>query len=118
MINSRVHAVIDYVVGILLLIVPYALHFNDGSAAQYVPQILGVLVLAMSLLTDYELSVAKLIPYQVHLAVDLVQALTLLTSPWLFSFGGRIWWPHVLVGVAELLVIALSWRKASHSRQM
>ena len=116
MIKSRVHAIIDYVVGVLLLIVPYVLGFNDGSAAQYVPQILGALVLVMSLLTSYELSITKLIPYRVHLGIDVVQALILLISPWLFGFAGRIWWPHVLVGVVELVVIALSWRNASNKQ--
>ena len=112
MISSRVHGVIDYIVGIVLILAPFVLGFADGSAAQWVPQILGILVLLMSLLTAYEYSVAKLIPYRVHLVVDIIQAVILIISPWVFGFAGKIWWPHVLVGVIELIVIALSWRGA------
>jgi hypothetical protein len=112
MISSRVHGVIDYIVGIVLILAPIVLGFADGSAAQWVPQILGILVLLMSLLTAYEYSIAKLIPYRVHLVVDIVESVILIISPWVFGFAGKIWWPHVLVGVIELIVIALSWRGA------
>lgn len=70
----------------------------------------------MSLLTAYELSVAKLIPYRVHLGVDIVQAVVLVASPWVFGFAVVIWWPHVLVGVFELAVVAASWSQASDYR--
>jgi SPW repeat-containing protein len=115
MINSRVHGAIDYVVGILLILAPYLLGFADGSAAQLVPQILGALVLVMSLLTAYEFSLAKVIPYRIHLGVDVVQALLLIASPWLFGFADRIWWPHVVVGILEVVVVALSWGRATSS---
>ena len=110
MINTRTHAVIDYVVGILLLIAPYVLGFANGGPEQWTPQILGALTLIVSLLTTYEYSLVKLVPFRIHLGIDVVEALLLLVSPWLFGFASRIWWPHVLVGVIELLVIAFSWR--------
>jgi len=117
MINSRTHGIIDYAVGILLLVAPYLFHFANGGAEQWVPQIVGALVLLMSLVTAYEVSVAKLIPYRTHLRMDLIQAAVLVASPWLFNFAARIWWPHVVVGVLELLVVALSWsRSASATR--
>ena len=42
----------------------------DGTAAQYIPQALGAGILLMSLITDYEFSLAKLVPMPVHLGVD------------------------------------------------
>jgi len=113
MISSRTHSVIDYIVGVILLVAPYVIGFADGTAVQYVPQVLGVLALLMSLTTRYELSVAKLIPYRTHLVLDIVQSVILLLSPWLFGFASRIWWPHVLVGLLEIVVVALSWRGAA-----
>jgi hypothetical protein len=39
------HSVVDYIVGILLILAPLLLGFADGTAAQWVPQVLGALVL-------------------------------------------------------------------------
>ena len=109
MINSRTHGAIDYIVGVVLILAPFLLGFADGTAAQYVPQSLGVILVLMSLLTAYELSLAKLIPYRVHLVADVIVGIVLLASPWLFGFADRIWWPHVLVGLIDIVVVGLSW---------
>jgi len=101
-ISTRVHGVMDYIVGLLLLVVPYVLGFADGSAAQWVPMILGVAIIGMALMTDFELSLVKLIPMPVHLGVDIAGGLLLLASPWLFGFADRIAWPHVIVGILEV----------------
>ncbi len=50
------HGVLDYVVGALLIVVPYLLGFADGTAAQWVPQVLGLVAIGGGLMTDYERS--------------------------------------------------------------
>ncbi len=97
--STRVHGIIDYLTGGLLIVVPYLLGFADGTAAQYVPQILGVAIIGMSLMTDYEYAVARVIPMSLHLGVDILGGLLLAASPWLFGFADRVRWPHVLFGL-------------------
>ena len=111
MISIRTHGVIDYVVGVLLILAPYILGFANGGPAMWVPILLGASIIVYSLLTRYPLSVAKVIPFNVHLGLDAVGGLLLLASPWLFGFSELIWWPHVLVGLAELGVVAMTRRK-------
>ena len=111
MISTRTHGVIDYVVGILLIVAPYVLGFDDGSAAQWVPMILGASAIVYSLLTAYELSVARLIPMPVHLGLDMSSGVLLAASPWLFGFADRIWWPHVMVGLMEIVVPLMTSRQ-------
>lgn len=110
MINTRVHGIIDYLTGALLILAPYLFGFADGSIAHWLPVILGALTILMSLITRYELSAAKLIPLPVHLAVDFAAGLLLAASPWLFGFADRIWWPHVFVGLFEIVVVVLTRR--------
>jgi hypothetical protein len=55
-------------------------------------------------LTRYELSAAKLIPLKAHLAVDVLSGLLLAVSPWVFGFADVIWWPHMLIGLMEIVV--------------
>jgi len=101
-IPTRVHAMTDYLTGVVLIIAPFVLRFADGGAAQWVPMILGTAILVMSLMTDYELSLARLIPMPVHLGIDAAGGLLLLASPWLFGFADRVLWPHVIIGVLEI----------------
>jgi len=100
--TTRMHGIADYLVGIVLIIAPYLFGFADGSAAQWIPQILGVGAIVYSLLTDYELGAMRVIPMPVHLGIDFMSGLLLLVSPWLFGFADRVYWPHVIFGLIEI----------------
>lgn len=93
---------LDYLVGIVLIVAPWVLGFADGGPEQWVPVILGAGAIAYSLVTDYELGIARLIPMSVHLGLDLLSGILLAASPWLFGFADKIWWPHVLFGLLEI----------------
>lgn len=115
MIDTRIHAVLDYATGLLLIVAPYLFDFANGGIAQWLPILLGVVIIVISLFTRYELSVVKLIPLRVHLGVDVVGGLLLAASPWLFGFADLIWWPHVVVGLVEIVVPLLT-RRDPHCR--
>lgn len=110
-IGSRAHAVLDYLTGAILIVAPYLFGFATGGFEQLLPQVLGAMTIVMSLVTNYELSVAKLIPLPAHLGVDVAGGALLAVSPWLFNFAGIIWWPHLLVGLMEILVAVLTVRQ-------
>jgi len=110
MIDTRTHGIIDYLTGALLILAPYLFGFATGGTEQWLPQFIGAAIIAMSLLTRYELSAAKLIPLKVHLGVDIATSVLLATSPWLFGFAELIWWPHLLVGLMEIGVAGMTWR--------
>jgi hypothetical protein len=101
-IPTRTHGVIDYLMGALLIVAPYLLGFADGTAAQWIPQVVGAALVGASLLTDYELGVARMIPMPIHLGLDVAAGLLLAASPWLFGFADRVWVPHVVFGLAEI----------------
>ncbi len=101
-VSTRVHGIIDYGTGLLLIVVPYLLGFADGTAAQWVPMLVGLAIIGMSLLTDYEFSVAKLVPMPIHLGADVLAGILLAASPWLFGFSDRVFWPHLIVGALEI----------------
>jgi hypothetical protein len=115
MIPTRIHGVLDYVVGALLILAPFLFGFADGTAAQWVPTLLGIAAIVYSLITRYELSIAKILPMPTHLLLDAASGVLLAASPWLFGFADRIWWPHVVFGVLEIVVSALTQRHTSTS---
>lgn len=101
-IPTKVHGVLDYLSALLLIASPWLFDFANGGAAQWVPILVGATILLVSLVTDYELSVAKLVPMPTHLALDILSGALLAASPWLFGFAELVYWPHVLIGVAEI----------------
>ena len=106
-ISSRVHGMLDYPTGLLLIAAPFVFGFADaGAAAVGIPVVLGVMILLQSLITNYELSLVNLLPLVMHLASDVVGGVVLATSPFLVGFadeGVSAWLPHVVVGLGLIL---------------
>jgi hypothetical protein len=115
-IPTRIHGMIDYVVGALLIIAPWLFGFADGDAKQWVPIIIGILVIGQSLMTDYELSVMKVIPVGTHLMLDIGTGIVLAASPWIFGFADEIWWPHVVFGLAEIGIALMTQTRPAHDQ--
>ena len=101
-IPTRIHGMLDYLMGALLIVAPWLLGFDRGGAETWVPVILGAGVIVYSLLTDYELGVVKKLPMSTHLMMDLVGGIILAISPWLFGFSEYVYLPHLILGLAEI----------------
>jgi hypothetical protein len=113
MIPTRVHGMADYLVGILLLVSPWLFGFaKESSTAKWTFIIAGAIVLLTSLMTNYELSLAKMVPMHVHLGLDAVLGIVLAVSPWLFGYandtGTNGWLPAVAIGLGDLLIVMMS----------
>jgi hypothetical protein len=107
-ISTKMHGVEDYALVVLLLAAPYLFGFANGTAAQYVPQIIGVAILGVSLMTRYELGLMPIIPMPMHLMLDAGAAIVLAASPWIFGFSKFVYLPHLILGLGELMVVAMS----------
>jgi hypothetical protein len=111
-IPTSVHGVLDYIVALALLFAPDLFGFSDlGGAAEAVPRVLGAVILLQALVTDYEVGLWRALPMRTHLAIDYVLGIVLAISPWLFGFADapdRAWLPHLIVGLAILIVAALT----------
>jgi hypothetical protein len=103
-IPTRIHGVLDYLMGVVLIAAPFILGFSDADnrAAVYLPVVLGIGVIVYSLMTDYELGAARIIPMTGHLALDIGSGVLLAASPWLFGFANEVFWPHLIFGVLEI----------------
>jgi len=101
-ISTKVHGVLDYLVGALLIASPWLFDFARGGAETWVPVILGASAILYSLLTDYELGVSKKITMKTHLGLDAMSGVFLAISPWLFGFNEFVYLPHLILGILEL----------------
>ena len=99
------HAVADYAVGALLIIVAVAVGGSHGAVGTGV--VVGATVLAVSMLTRYPLGVVKVLPFTVHSAGDYLAAALLLGAPWALNFSsgdGGLTAFYVAAGIAVLAV--------------
>jgi hypothetical protein len=105
---AYMHGIVDYLGGLFLLMVPNLFGFADlGGPAVLIPRILGVIVLAQALITDYEVGLFKLMPMRMHIINDYVASLFLAASPWVFGFADQptnVWMPHLVTGLAVFVV--------------
>jgi hypothetical protein len=101
-IPTRVHGVLDYLFGLVLIGSPWLFQFDYGTVETWLPVVLGGGILLYSLFTDYEISIARRIPMWAHLLIDMLGGLLLAVSPWLFRFDNTVSLPHVLLGTAVI----------------
>ncbi|MGN7722071.1 SPW repeat domain-containing protein [Chitinophaga sp. 22620] len=107
-IGTKAHGYLDYIMGLLLIVSPWLFGFYRGGAETWVPVVLGSATIIYSLLTDYELGLARVIPMKMHLILDGLSGMLLAASPWLFSFSEFVWQPHFILGIAELGAVMLT----------
>jgi hypothetical protein len=94
-ITSKLHGALDYATGAQLQLVP------DDSL-----RIAGAIHAGYSLFTDYELGVVKVVPYRVHLALDVLWTLAVAATP--FVTGRKRRWPHLAIAAWEAVSLVMS----------
>lgn len=111
-INTKTHAILDYLTGGLLLLAPDLLGFADvGGAAVAIPRIVGLGLIGLEAITRVEYSLLKIVPMPLHLTLDVMVGAFLLLSPFLFGFNDEktnAWLPHIIVGTMIIIVAMLS----------
>ncbi len=103
-ISTRTHGLLDYLVSLLLIVMPWIFGFAQGGAETWVPVVLGLSTIIYSLLTHYEYGVVRLISVRQHLTLDMVSGALLMLSPLLFGFDNFVVLPHVIFGIVEIIV--------------
>lgn len=101
-IPTNIHGVLDYLMGLLLIVAPWLFAFAAGGVETWLPVALGAGVILYSLFTDYELSLSKTLSMPAHLSLDGLGGALLAISPWLFGFSDLIYWPHLVLGLLEI----------------
>ena len=112
------HAIADYAVGILLIVVALVNDGSDGATATGV--VVGAVVLLVSAFTRYPLGVVKALPFPVHSGGDYLAAALLVIAPFALNFadaeGGMATF-YVVMGIAVLAVSLITNYQYSPKRQ-
>ena len=107
-ITKEIHAYLDYPVAVALMALPFLIGLgNSNPVALQLSVGTGVAALLLTILTDHHLGVIRVIPYRVHLLVDLLVGITFVIAPFIFSFEGLDAYYYWLNGVVVLVVVSM-----------
>ena len=107
-VTKKIHAYLDYPVAAALMALPFILGLGSTNPMAWkLSFIVGIAALVLTLLTDHQFGVYRIIPYKGHLIVDgLVGALFVL-APFILSFEGLDAYYYWINGIAVLTVVSL-----------
>jgi len=91
------------------------LRFSNNEPAKWSAVAVGIIMLAMSLMTDYEGGLIKAVPMSLHLSMDMLAGTFLAVSPWLFGFHDQVYLPHLVLGILEIGAALFTQRASEHS---
>jgi hypothetical protein len=101
-ISTKLHGIIDYAAGALLLLLPSGLGWADDAAGAAM-MVVGIALILNTFATHFEYGFIKVIHVPLHLWVDGLLGLLLAISPWLLSFDRTGWLPHLVVGIVIIV---------------
>jgi hypothetical protein len=110
-IDATLHGVVDYNAGALLTTVLPRMVGVEGTRSAHQIRVAGAIHAGYSALTDYPLGLVKLLPFQVHLAIDAIGAVALAATPFVtgqYREGRRQWLPHLGLAAFELASLAMT----------
>jgi hypothetical protein len=85
----RIHAAIEPLIGIVLIAAPWIFGFSDTNDAKVLCIVLGILVILGGAMTDWRVSLARVIPLRAHLMWDLLIALVLIVAPFVLGYSDQ-----------------------------
>ncbi len=88
-VTRRVHAYLDYPVALALIGLPLILGLGEANpAAKWLSIATGIAAFVLTLLTDHETGVIRVLPYWFHVAVDRLVGLVFIAAPFVLGFSG------------------------------
>ncbi len=107
-VTQTMHAFLDYPVALSLMAAPFLLKLGSSHPlAMWLAVGTGVAAFILTLFTDHKLGVFRVLPYSVHLAIDLLVGAVFLLAPIVFGFGGLDAWYYWANGAALFFVVGL-----------
>ena len=112
---TKIHAILDYLIATIIMMMPWFGKFAYGGAETYVIVIAGVIALLSSLVTDYELGVFRKISMSTHLWLDFALGVLLIVAPWLFMFQERTVLPYIIFGAYQVMASLITKQEATNT---
>jgi hypothetical protein len=111
----NLHAALEPLIAVVIIAAPWIFRFSATTSATVICIVVGVVMLLVGSMTDWRMSLVRLIPLEMHLAGDLLLGAVLILAPLIFGFsdeGGPTRF-MVVAGVLELMTALMTrWDRA------
>ena len=117
LIPQDVHSILDYTNGVA---VGAGAFLSDDEGARLASIVLGAGIIGVSAVTDYRLSVAKLIPIKAHEMSDYLWGAAAIAAPFALGYWKRsphVAMMHVMSGVGTILASMITDYRAAKRRR-
>ncbi|MEO1115391.1 MAG: hypothetical protein AAFY05_23810 [Pseudomonadota bacterium] len=107
-VTKTIHAYLDYPVALSLIALPMVLGLGQSNPlAFWLSVATGVAALILTILTDHETGLMRVLPYSFHLIVDFAVGVVFLAAPFVLGFKGIDFAYYVVNALAVLTVVSL-----------
>jgi len=107
-VTKQIHSYLDYPVALALITMPFLLNLGSSNPlAFYISVVTGVAALILTILTDHQTGLIKVVSYKLHLIVDFIVGLTFVIVPFILGFKGIDLVFYLVNGIAVLFVVGM-----------
>jgi hypothetical protein len=106
----NLHAALEPLMAVVIIAAPWIFRFSATDSATAICVLVGIAMLLVGSMTDWRMSLVRLIPLRGHLMGDLALGAVLVLSPLIFGFadeGGPTRF-MVIAGVLELMTALMT----------
>lgn len=106
----NLHAALEPLMALVIIAAPWIFQFSATDSATVICVLVGIAMLLVGSMTDWRMSLVRLIPLRMHLMGDLVLGAVLVLSPLIFGFadeGGPTRF-MVIAGLLELMTALMT----------
>lgn len=108
LINTKAHALYDYLLTGLLVFSPGIFDYAYNSSGYVLALIVAVVIFITAFFSRFEYGFVKVLPMRIHFLFDYISGTVLAISPWLFSFSDSVYKPHLVFGLSTVVVALLT----------
>lgn len=109
-VTRKIHALLDYPVALSLIAMPFVLGLGaTNPAAKWLSVATGFAAFVLTLLTDHETGVIRVLPYRFHVTVDRLVGITFLVAPFVLGLSGLdavYYWANAIAVLTVTVVLA------------
>lgn len=118
-INSKLHGILDYTLGIVLMLSPWLFNYSRQTQAElWIPVISGAIAISYTIFTDASFGIVKKIKLSNHFLLDLILGSFLVAAPKLFDYAGYVYLlPYLWIGLLKIF-ISLAAGNVLHSKHI
>lgn len=105
LLNSKIHGFLDYVVVVFLIASPHL--FNLSATASLITYILASVHFVLTVLTNFELGLFKIVPFEIHGTIEILVSILLVIGAFVLGVIDSSVSRNFFLGVAA--IVFLTW---------